>query len=396
MPRVTLTAATVASATCPEGVRKVDLFDTLTRGLMLEVRQRGKTFYLRYRSDRGVTRQLRLADARDVSLAQARRLAHRARNQIAMGEDPAEARAARRRVPTFAQFIEQDFLPHIRTYKRSWKSDVSLLNNHILPALGRQYLDAITRRDVQRMIASRREMGKAPGTCDRMLILTRHIFNLAAKWKVPGVRENPAKEVELLKIDNKRERFLREDEVRKLYKAVIASAHPQLRYIVPMLLLTGARRGEVLNARWQEFDREKRMWRIPVTKNGRPRTVPLSDGVLAILDAVPRVADCAFVFANPETLRPYVTIHKAWDAVRTAAGLSDVRLHDLRHSFASFLINGGRTIYEVQHLLGHTQVKTTERYAHLQQETLLKAANVAAAMAGDAFPLIFSAKTQCD
>lgn len=387
MPKTALTATTVASFCCPEGVRKIDLFDTKTKGLMLEVRKRGKTFYLRYRSERGITRQMRLADARDVTLSQARQLADRARNQIAMGEDPAEARAARRQVPTLAEFIKQDFLPHIQTYKRSWRSDVSLLNNHLLPAMGHQYLDAITRRDVQRLISSRREMGKAPGTCDRMLILTRYIFSLAIKWKVSGVKENPAKEVDLLKVDNKRERFLSEAEVRRLYTALMGSEHPMLRFIVPMLLLTGARKREVLDARWQDFDSENRMWRIPVTKSGRPRTVPMSDGVLAILDALPRDQACGYVFANPETKRPYVSIHKAWDAVRTRAGLRDVRMHDLRHSFASFLINGGRTIYEVQHLLGHTQVKTTERYAHLQQETLLKAANVAAALAGVALPM---------
>lgn len=392
MPTTALTAPLVASASCPPGKRKIDLFDTQTKGLMLEVRERGKTFYLRYRSDRGVTRQMRLADARDITLTQARQLADRARNQIAMGEDPAEARAARRQVPTFAEFIAQDFLPHIRTYKRSWKSDVSLLNNHLLPVLGRQHLDAITRRDIQRLVTSRLDMGKAPGTCDRMLILTRYIYSLALKWKVPGVKENPAKEVDLLKVDNQRERFLSEAEVRRLYTALMGSEHPMLRFIVPMLLLTGARKREVLDARWQDFDRENRTWRIPVTKNGRPRTVPMSDGVLAILDAVPRYPACPHVFANPETRKPYVTIHKAWDAVRSRAGLRDVRMHDLRHSFASFLINGGRTIYEVQHLLGHTQVKTTERYAHLQQETLLRAANVATALAGVALPLAPTAK----
>jgi len=219
-----------------------------------------------------------------------------------------------------------------------------------------------------------------------ILILTRYIFSLALKWKVPGVRENPAKEVDLLKVDNKRERFLNEDEVRRLYDAVLTSDNPMPKYIVPMLLLTGARKREVLDARWEDFDVDNRLWRIPFTKTGKPRTVPMSDGVMSVLDTVPRVAGSVYVFPNPETGKPYVTIHNAWDTVRKRAGLQEVRMHDLRHSFASILINSGRSLYEVQHLLGHTQVKTTERYAHLQQDTLMKAANVVAHLVGTAAP----------
>jgi integrase len=100
--------------------------------------------------------------------------------------------------------------------------------------------------------------------------------------------------------------------------------------------------------------------------------------------AVPRLAGSRYVFPNPDTGKPYVTIFYAWNTARQCAGLPDVRIHDLRHSFASILINSGRSLYEVQHLLGHTQSKTTERYAHLQRETLLKAANVVATLVGNA------------
>ena len=303
-----------------------------------------------------------------------------------MGEDPKEAKAALRSVPTFRQFVEEDFLPHIKMHKRSWECDVSLLNNHLLLALGHLHMDIIARRDVQRLISSRLDLGKAPGTCDRILILARHIFNCAIKWKTPGVKANPAKEVDLLKVDNKRERFLSEEEVRRLYSAVLASDNPMLKYIVPMLLLTGARKREVLDARWEDFDVDNRLWRIPFTKSGRPRTVPMSDGVMSVLDTVPRIAGSPYVFPNPDTKKPFVTIHYTWDTARKRAGLRDVRMHDLRHSFASILINSGRSLYEVQHLLGHTQVKTTERYAHLQQDTLMTAANVVANLVGTAAP----------
>ena len=155
------------------------------------------------------------------------------------------------------------------------------------------------------------------------------------------------------------------------------SDNPTLRYIIPMLILTGARKREVLDAQWQDFDLERRLWRIPMTKAGKARHVPLSDGALTILSTMPKDVNCPWAFANPKTLKPYVSIFCAWSTARKQAGLSDVRIHDLRHSFASLLVNSGRTLYEVQHLLGHTQVKTTQRYAHLSQDTLLAAANAA-------------------
>jgi site-specific recombinase XerD len=94
------------------------------------------------------------------------------------------------------------------------------------------------------------------------------------------------------------------------------------------------------------------------------------------------------VFANPKTGRPYVSIYNSWDTARKVAGLKDVRMHDLRHSFASFLVNAGRSLYEVQKILGHTQVKTTQRYAHLAQETLLDATNAVAGLLGDAMTTV--------
>ena len=149
-----------------------------------------------------------------------------------------------------------------------------------------------------------------------------------------------------------------------------------------MLILTGARKMEVINARWEDFDLDRRQWRIPITKAGRPRYVPLSSGVLHLLANVPHKEGNPWVFPNPKTGKPYISIFNSWNAARIAAGLADVRIHDLRHSFASFLVNAGRSLYEVQRILGHTQIKTTQRYAHLSQDTLLDAADAAHQMAG--------------
>jgi len=155
-----------------------------------------------------------------------------------------------------------------------------------------------------------------------------------------------------------------------------------------------ARKREVLDARWQDFDFERRSWRIHTTKHGRPRHVPLSDGAVSLLNSMPRIAECEWAFPNPKTKKPYVSIHYSWDTVRKQAGLQDFRLHDARHSFASFLVNAGRTLYEVQHLLGHTQIKTTARYSHLSQDTLLDASNAATRAVGHLFtPTLSSPKS---
>ena len=144
-----------------------------------------------------------------------------------------------------------------------------------------------------------------------------------------------------------------------------------------MLLLTGARLSEVLNAQWKDFDTVAKVWTIEFNKSGKTRYVPLSDSAIQLIENMPRIEGCPYSFANPQTKEPYTSIHYAWDTVRKRAGLADLRIHDLRHSFASFLVNGGRSIYEVQKILGHTQIRTTQRYAHLSQETLLEAASTA-------------------
>ena len=144
-----------------------------------------------------------------------------------------------------------------------------------------------------------------------------------------------------------------------------------------MLILTGARKQEVLKARWQDFDLKNRSWRIPMTKSGRSLTLPISDAVIDLLNAVPRYQGVDHVFVNAKTLKPYVSIYASWNTARELAGLKDVRMHDLRHSFASFLVNNGRSLYEVQKLLGHSQITTTQCYAHLSHDTLRDAANIA-------------------
>lgn len=381
MPSLQLSPQVIKTLKCPTGRKKIDFFDTLFKGLFVEVRASGgMTYYQHYRDPRGVLRQIKLGSVENISVTDARKASARVMRQVELGEDPLSKKAELRAVPTFAQFIEDQYLPHVRSYKKSWETDVSLLKNHLLPRFGTRYLDEISRIDIVRMHADRRASGAAPGSANRLLIMMRYIFNLALRWEVPGIKGNPTKNVPLMAEDNKKERYLNEDEARRLYGAVCESENTMLQYIVPMLILTGARKREVLDAKWEDFDFDRRLWRIPTTKLGKPRHVPLSDGVMNLLSSMERKGD--WVFANPKTNKPFVSIFCAWNTARTKAGLSDVRVHDLRHSFASLLINSGRSLYEVQKLLGHTQVKTTQRYAHLAPETLLAASNAATKAVG--------------
>ncbi len=376
MPEVRLSSNCTKVLECPSGMAKIYYFDESSKGLLLEARvSGGKTWYLRYQDERCKTRQFRLGDAHDISLAQARTLASKYRTQIAMGDDPSGKKAELKKVPLFGEFIQNQYLPYVKAHKRSWITDESLLRNHVEPLWGKRYMDEITKQDVISLITDHRKT-HAPGSCNRLTILLRYAFNLAIRWEVSGITKNPTAGYPLMEENNKNERYLSQEEAARLFECLLTSDNKMLQYIVPMLILTGARKREVLDARWEDFDLERCAWRIPLCKAGKARHVPLSAGAVQILNSVPHIKDCPFPFANPATNKPYVSVFCAWDTVRKQAGLADVRMHDLRHSFASFLVNAGRSLYEVQKLLGHTQIKTTQRYAHLSQDSLLSAANV--------------------
>jgi integrase len=151
-----------------------------------------------------------------------------------------------------------------------------------------------------------------------------------------------------------------------------------LQHIVLFLIYTGARKNEVLQACWQDVDWQKSSWRIPKTKSGKVRHVPLSRGALELLSKLQNQIKLDHmgkraIFANPETGKPFISFFYSWNSARVRAGMPEFRIHDLRHSFASYLVNAGRSLYEVQELLGHADIKTTSRYAHLSRERLAQA-----------------------
>jgi integrase len=256
-----------------------------------------------------------------------------------------------------------------------------MIRNHIVPKLGALHMGQITPPDVAVFVERMKAENYASGTCNRALVLLRYGFALALRWKVPGVDHNPVKEIKNLKDDNKIERYLTEQQTIELLNAVRQSESEMLQFIVLFLIYTGARKREVLDARWRDIDWAQKSWRIPKTKSGKVRHIPLSTGAMKLLEHLRLKVRDGFlaeqaIFANPKTGEPFVSFFFSWNNARIRAGLPDLRIHDLRHSFASYLVNAGRSLYEVQELLGHADIKTTSRYAHLSRERLVAAVEV--------------------
>ncbi|QHE86408.1 site-specific integrase [Hydrogenophaga sp. BPS33] len=379
MPTVTLSTSIVNTATCPEGRSKIDLYDTAVPGFILEVRASGgKTYHLRYRDQYGKQRQYKIGDAASINFTRARDTAQRVRSRVVGGDSPMDERRAQRTVPTLSEFIRDVYMPHIRAHRRNYQSTVSFLKHHILPRFGSRRLDEITPKMIGDAHDELKARGYALSTANKMPTLFKIFYNLGRRMKVQGASNNPAQSLKLFQLNNGRERYLTAEEVQRLRTVLEACPYEQMRVIVPLLLMLGCRKRELLEARWEHVDLERRMWHIPMSKSGRARNVPLSSAAVDVLASLPRFDGCSYVVPNPSTLKPWGNLHHQWDAIRKRAGLDGVRIHDLRHSFASNLVNSGRSIYEVGRLLGHTQVKTTQRYAHLSDTVLMSAMEEAA------------------
>lgn len=379
MPKVRLTQRFSETASCFLGRQKEEWFDQDTKGFYLEVRSSGgKTYRLRTSDQHGFDRVITIGDAKCVTLAQARKKAIELRASVQLGkwEDLPNRKPQDAKEITFEDFVTGYYLPSMQMRKRSVASELSFLKNHLLPTFGSKPLSEITRLDLSQFHTSIRQTGYASGTADRMIILMRCILNHAIKLEVLPRGANPAEKFDLFNEPNNRERFLTESEARKLLNELALSENPDLLNIVSLLLMTGCRRGEILGARWKDVDFERGIFTIPITKQGKPHTLPMTEAIKKFLQNLPSRGISEYIFPNLKTSKPYKSIFYSWDRARKKAEMPELRLHDLRHSFASFLINSGRTLYEVQRLLGHASSKTTQRYAHLSERSLGQAISV--------------------
>lgn len=382
MPKAKLDHAFVSTAECQPGKKKTDWYDETITGFVLECRcTGGRTYYLRYEDQGGRQRQHKIGRVEDITFAVARKAASRLRSEVVTGSDPGAKKALARSIPLYIELADMH-LADAELHLRSYSSIEMCMRRHILPKWGRVRLTDIDSRVVAQWLSEKRAEGLAPATVEKLRVILGRSFELGCRWGVPGSDKNPTRGIARKPLNNARERFLSAEEAARLRLAVSASKNPQLQHIVGLLLLTGARVRELLDARWEHMDVERRAWLIPTSKTGKPRHVPLSGAALAIVAALPRYNDCPWLVPNPDTLKPFVSIKHAWQGARRAAKLPGLRIHDLRHSAASFMVNSGVDLFAVGKVLGHASYQSTQRYSHLANDTLLAAVEAGASKQG--------------
>lgn len=382
MPKFRLTAAFCAAAECQTGKRKTDYWDTVTTGFVLEVRESGgRTYYLRYFDAAGRQRAHRIANHSDVSFAEAAKAARRLRSEVVLGGDPLAVKKEKRAIGTYADLARQH-QEFAKATQRSWWSVDGIIRKHLLPRWGRMRLDEITSQAISLWLAEKAADDLKPATVEKIRAVLGRSFELGRQWGVPGAERNPVRGVKIPKFDNKRSLYLSVGDAERLLCTAERSSQPQLKPLIQLALLTGARKSELFRAEWQHVDLERRSWLIPMSKTGKARHVPLSQSAVDVLTSLPRLPGCPFVLPNLATGTRFRDVKKAWDTVRREACLPDLRIHDLRHSAASFMINAGVDLYAVGRVLGHADHQSTMRYSHLANDTLLAAVEAGAAKMG--------------
>lgn len=381
MPVIKLTNEFIKDGLQSHDKSRIEYCDSEIPGLYVEVRasRPGQgTFYLRYKDDTNKTCHQKIGRTADVSLLEARRQARILKAQIQLGADPRGEEKARKTVVTFKEFFDQHYLPYVTPRKRSWKRDEELFKLRIEDAFGSKRLNEITRQQVQTFHTSLLAQGLSGASCDHHVKLIRQALNLAIEWDM--LDKNPAAKVPLFNMDNKVEHYLDDAQLEKLLMVLRSEDNARSVCLIAMFLLsTGARLNEALQATWSQIDRQTKVWRIPASnsKSKRIRAVPLNESAFDVLNQLDTEGTFEHLFVNRQTGNPYTTVHKVWGRLRKKAGVPFLRIHDLRHQYASFLVNSGRTLYEVQQILGHSDPSVTQRYAHLSTKSLQDAANSA-------------------
>ena len=376
MPIVTLNAAFAAAATCPASKRRIDYYSGNQVGFGLEVRASGsKSYFQRYHDPNGKQRQVTIATYGEVTFDQARKMAQKIRSEAVLGGDPAGKKEKKKAIPLYRELAEM----HLTYAANHHRSDGAqrILKNHVIPRFGKMRLDEIKQQDITKWLAEKRQSGMAPASVAKIKMTLSKSFELARQWEL--FDGNPARRSWTEVYANSRERYLTNDEAKALKLACECSPNPQLKNIVALLLLTGARKSELLKAKWTDIDIDKRTWTLNMTKNGRRRHIPLPQGAMAVIGQLPKYPDCPWLLPNPQTMLPFTDIKRSWMQARKAAELNDVHLHDLRHSFASNLVNGGVDILRVSRLMGHVNLASTSRYSHLAADQLLAASEAGSA-----------------
>jgi integrase len=375
-----LTDTAIKQLPAPEGGNKV-AWDDAVRGFGVRVTAGGsRSFILNYRRKLdGKERRITIGSFPDWSVVAAREEAKRLKREIDGGADPIgeqeESRAAPAMADLCARFLE-DYVPRKSpATQRDYRQQIA---TDILPTLGEMKVAAVTFADVDGL--HRKISKRAPTHANRVAALLSRMFTMAVRW---GMRsDNPVKGIER-NAEGKRQRYASSAELARLSEALTELPDQGAANAVRLLLLTGARRGEVLAAKWSDFDLEAGVWTKPAstTKQKKTHTVPLSDATRQLLTEMQAQANDDAVYLFPARFTPHrLDIDDAWAALRKAATIPDVRLHDLRHTYASVLASAGLSLPVIGALLGHATPVTTHRYAHLFDDPLRQATERAAAI----------------
>jgi len=327
----------------------------------------------------GRERRFTIGSFPDWGTAAAREEAKRLKRDVDGGGDPVGDIEKGRAAPTVADLADRfvkEYLPRKRaSTQRSYRQQIAV---DIVPALGRMKVATVTHAEadvLHRKITAR----GSPGHANRVAALLSRTFSLAIKW---GWRpDNPAKGIER-NAEHKRHRYLTGAELARLTTALDELRDQGAANAVRLLLLTGARRGELLAARWVDFDLAGKSWTKPgsTTKQKAVHRVPLSDAACRLLAEMKKQADDS-EWLFPARFTPHrLDLDDAWGVLRKAAGIPDARLHDLRHTYASVLVSSGLSLPIIGALLGHATPTTTARYSHLFDDPLRVATERAAAV----------------
>jgi integrase len=371
MPKLT---KKVVEKAAPDAMRDSFIWDSTLPGFGLRLYSSGaRKYVVQYRTKGNRQRRFALGAHGVLTTEQARDMARNILADVSRGRDPAAERRAAREAPTVRD-LARDYLDrHAIPNKRpaSVADDEAMLDRVILPKLGPAKVTAVGRPDIEKLHNSLRS---TPYMANRLLALLSKMFNLAIAWTWRA--DNPVKGIPRLH-EERRQRWLSEAELGRLWGLLEQDPNRRAARAVMLLTLTGARRNEVLHATWDQFDLDRGVWTKPShhTKAKRTEHVPLSQPALAMLSAMRAEADpqSPYLFPGDAAGKPIYDIKNFWKSICRAADLDKVRIHDLRHTYASSLVNQGVSLHIVGGLLGHTQPQTTARYAHLDDAALRQA-----------------------
>lgn len=344
------------------------IWDTEIESFGVRVYPSGKKSFLVDYYHQGRKRRYTIGKYGHITLHQARELAREKLFSVQKGIDPLFERERDRGAETVSEFCQIYIERHAKQKKKSWRKDESYIRRFVLPKWGSRKLNSITGRDVSNLHI---EIGeRSPIAANRLLQQLSKMFNLAKRWQVVDQAwPNPASGIDKYR-EVKRDRWLDEGELSRLMVSIQEEQSPYVKAAFILYLLTGVRKSELLNARWDDVSFRRKELCLRETKNGNSHHVPLSGPAIEILKQLPRDAENAYILPGLRAGRPLVNLDKAWFRVRSRAGLTDVRLHDLRRTMASWMVQGGASLHLVGSLLNHRSLKTTEVYARLSNKSL--------------------------